>query len=499
MSSFELLRALRSLRPAKVLVLGDLILDRYTYGNAERISQESPVIVLHADDQECRLGGAANVCNMLLGLNCTATAAGVVGSDAAGEELRAISESSGIDTSLIFTDPDRPTTLKERFVGRAGSRHPSQILRVDREKTDPLSPRLEQSFQKSIAARLDQYDIILVSDYAKGVCTPGLLQSIIPLAKEAGLPILVDPMRGHQYERYQGATMLKANRIETEMATGHKLKGPADASLAGRVMCENLGLDYVIITLDRDGMVLVERSGNSTHFPTHARSVYDITGAGDMVLAMLGACLGGGLDKSQSVRLSNVAAGLEVEKAGVAVIPMAEIETELQVDSMPGQRKIVSQNQIATLAHDLRLRGEKIVFTNGCFDLLHYGHVTNLTECARMGQSLIVGLNSDASVSRLKGPERPIISQEERAAMLSSLSCVDYVVIFDEDTPYNLISAIRPDVLVKGSQYRGEQVVGQDVVEAHGGEVRFVELVPGFSTTEIIRRVSDNQPIRRAA
>lgn len=499
MSLPPLLKAFQSLRSARVLVLGDMILDRYTYGNAERISQESPVIVLHADDQELRLGGAANVCNMLRGLDCHVVAAGIHGRDESGTQLVELAQKSGIDTSLLACDASRPTTLKERFVGRAGSRHPSQILRVDHEKTEPIADWLVEKIFSKIANQIDDFDVILISDYAKGVCTPKLLRLVIELANQHNIPTLVDPMRGHDYERYRGATLLKANRIETEMATGLSLRTIADAANAGSQLCQQLDLEDVIVTLDRDGMALVHRNGQSSHFPTQARSVYDITGAGDMVLAMLGACLGSGIGKEDAVRLANVAAGLEVEKSGVAVIPLAEIEAELRSDLLPGHKKIVTHAQIASIAEEHRRRGEKIVFTNGCFDLLHFGHVTNLTESAKMGQVLIVGLNSDASVSRLKGPTRPIISETERSAMLAALSCVDYVVVFGEETPYELIKAVRPDVLVKGGHYIPEEIPGYDILASYGGEVRLVEIVGGFSTTDIIQKVTANQPIRRTA
>jgi len=494
-----LLQAFKALRSARTLVLGDLILDRYTYGDAKRISQESPVIVLHADDQELRLGGAANVCNMLRGLDCEVVAAGVHGRDEPGTQLVELMQKSGIETSMVCCDASRPTTLKERFVGRAGSRHPSQILRVDHEKTDAIDDWLVDKIIQQIEQQIESFDVILISDYAKGVCTPSLLQAVIRLAKQHGIPTLVDPMRGHDFERYQGATLLKANRIETEMASGTTLDNVGDASIAGRKLCEKLDLEDVIVTLDRDGMALINRNGVSSHFPTQARSVYDITGAGDMVLAMLGACIGSGIDRENAVRLANVAAGLEVEKSGVAVIPLCEIEAELRSDLLPGQRKIVSKSQIAELAEAHRRRGEKIVFTNGCFDLLHFGHVTNLSEASRMGQLLIVGLNSDDSVSRLKGPTRPIISDTERSAMLAALSCVDYVVVFEEDTPYDLIDAVRPDILVKGGHYQVEDIPGYEILQSYGGEVRLVEIVGGFSTTDIIEKVATNQTIRRAA
>ncbi|EAQ82002.1 ADP-heptose synthase [Blastopirellula marina DSM 3645] len=499
MNNESLLAAFQRLGRPKVLVLGDLILDRYTYGDAERVSQESPVIVLRADSHELRLGGAANVCNMLRGLECEVIAAGVVGSDAAGCDLIDLLEKTGVDASLCLTDASRPTTLKERFVGRAGARHPSQILRVDHETTDAVSGDIEERLLYGVVNRLDDCDIVLISDYAKGVCTPAILQTLIRCANERGVPVLVDPMKGRDFGRYRGADLIKANRIETESCTGRKIRTPDEAALAGQELCAALQLEAVIVTLDSDGMALVEKGGAATLFPTEARSVYDITGAGDMVLAMLGAAIGSGLTRAEAVRLANVAAGLEVEKIGVAVIPLDEIEAELTSHHQPGVRKIMSLEQLARQADELRRRGQRIVFTNGCFDLLHYGHVSNLNEASRMGDILVVGLNSDTSVARLKGPERPVINQVERAAMLAALSCVDYVAVFDQETPLELIQAIRPHVLAKGGDYKAESIVGYDFVTSYGGEVRLINLVDGHSTTDIIRRVTEAQPPRRQA
>ncbi len=496
MSSNDLLQVLEHLGQPRILVLGDLILDRYTWGNAERISQEAPVIVLRADRSEARLGGAANVANMLCGLQAKVTCCGVVGDDAAGRELEHLLRQAGADCELVLADNARPTSVKERFVGRASSRHPSQILRVDHENCDPLRQALEAELIEKITLRIAQHDALLISDYDKGVCTPRILRAAIAAANAAGVLVMVDPSRSCPMDHYRGVTVIKPNRLETELATGRKIAKTADAISAGQKLCQDLDARMALITLDREGMMLVKHDGSGEAFPTYARAVYDITGAGDMVLAMFGLCLAAGAKPADAVRLSNVAAGLEVERSGVAVIYREEIRAELMSGRGGGARKIVTREQAGLLAEEHRRRGEKIVFTNGCFDLLHIGHVTYLSEAAGLGDVLVVGVNSDQSVRKLKGPSRPVISESDRAAMLAALACVQYVVVFDDDTPCNLLHAIRPDVLVKGGTYTTDEVVGHEIVEAYGGQVCVTGVVDGISTTNILASLARGETAR---
>lgn len=497
----HLIPVLDRLPNAHVLVVGDLILDRYTWGNAERISQEAPVIVLRADRREARLGGAANVCSMLRGLDVRVTCAGVVGADRSGDELRQQLEEDEISSELVLTDPLRPTTVKERFVGRASARHPNQILRVDSEARDPLERSIEQELVRSIRASIAAYDAVLISDYGKGVCTSQLLRGTIDACRIAGVPVLIDPMRTQDYGVYRGATILKPNRIETELATDCEIREPVDALRVGACLCEQLDLAAAVITMDRDGMAWVPRRGEGCLYPTRARSVYDITGAGDVALAMLGICWAAGIDPEDAIQLSNVASGIEVERTGVSKVSRDDIRHELMSEDRPGTRKLLTRDQLADFGDHQRQRGRRVVFTNGCFDLLHIGHVTYLAEAAAMGDVLVVGVNSDASVRRLKGPTRPVISEKDRAAILAALQCVDGVVIFNDDTPLHLVEALRPDVLVKGGTYTTNQVVGRDIVEAYGGEVRVTGVVDGISTTQIVDSLDqrdagkDQQPL----
>ena len=501
----SLLETFDSLGHPRVLVIGDLILDRYTWGNAERVSQEAPVILLRTDHREARLGGAANVCNMLAGLEAQVACAGVIGSDADGRELVALLGAAGSDTSAVIVDAARPTTVKERFIGRAANRHPHQMLRVDREVSDPLPRSCEQDLLVRLLPVISQFQMILVSDYNKGVCTPTLLRPVIDAARQAGVPVIVDPARGVDYQRYRGVTTMTPNRLEAELATGIKIAVPADAFRAGQQLRDSLAMEMAIITLDRDGMALVspehgssleriDRSGSryvaGELFPTEARAVYDITGAGDMVLAMIGVALAGGTTAAQAIELGNVAAGLEVAKVGVAIVERSEIRSVLVSREASSVGKIVSLRQMVAAAEAHRAVGHRLVLTNGCFDLLHVGHASYLEQARRLGDQLIVAINSDGSVRRLKGETRPVIRQADRAAMLAALAVVDYVLIFDEDTPHELLRQIRPDVLVKGGTYTPDQVVGHEVVEAYGGQVTVTGAIDGVSTTNILQSIT---------
>ncbi len=490
MSANDLLQVLEGLGRPKLMVLGDLILDRYTWGNAERISQEAPVVVLRADGREARLGGAANVANMLAGLDAQVTCCGVVGHDDAGAELAQLLSDAPANCELVLRDEQRPTSVKERFIGRASSRHPSQILRVDRESCEPLCGTLEAQLIERIAAQLPHHDALLISDYGKGVCTPWLLKATIEVAKQAGVPVMVDPSRTSSLSYYRGVTVIKPNRIEAEVATGRKIVSTPDALAAGRQLCQELAAQMALITLDRDGMMLVKHDGTGEIFSTRARAVYDITGAGDMVMAMVGLCLAANSDPADAVRLGNVAAGLEVERSGATVIRRDEIRGELLSGRGAEAQKIISSDQAVRLAEKYRRRGEKVVFANGCFDLLHVGHVTHLAEAGVLGDVLMVGINSDQSVRRLKGPQRPVVNQHDRATMLAALACVQHVIIFDEDTPHALLRAIRPDVLVKGGSYAPGQVVGHEIIEAYGGTVLVTGIVDGVSTTNLLASIA---------
>lgn len=489
----RLVRALEQLRSPRLLVIGDLMLDRYTWGDAERISQEAPVIVLRADRSEARLGGASNVCAMLRGLDAQVACVGVVGADEAGETLQRMLDEEQVDRQLVLVDGGRPTTEKQRFIGRAAARHPNQILRVDHETREPLPRRLEDELIRSVQASVAGYDAVLISDYGKGVCTSRLLRATIDACRFAQVPVLVDPRRTDDFSIYRGATVLKPNRTETETATGCRIVRGEDAVRAGRRLCDQFDLETAIITLDRDGMALVPRRGEAVLQATRPRAVYDITGAGDVVLAMLGVCWAGGVPPADAVQLGNVAGSLEVERTGVCKVTLDEIRCELLAGASPEFDRVLTWANLEAFGQVQRQLGRKIVFTNGCFDLLHVGHTTYLAEAASHGDVLVVGVNSDESVRRLKGPRRPVIGQRDRAALLAALACVDAVIVFDEPTPHRVLEQLRPDVLIKGGTYTPQEVVGREVVEAYGGKVLVTGVVEGVSTTNIIRAMNASQ------
>jgi D-beta-D-heptose 7-phosphate kinase/D-beta-D-heptose 1-phosphate adenosyltransferase len=470
----------------RLLVVGDVILDRYTHGAAERVGPEAPVPVLRADEHEVRPGGAASVTALLRALGAEVRLAGVVGGDTDGRILARLLQEAGVEASAVLRDPDRPTTAKERFLGRAAGRHAQQILRVDRESRAPLPPELESRLVDALASQAEGCQAVLVSDYGKGVCTPRLLAAI--LAAGRGLPVLIDPTRTSDYGLYRGAEVVKPNRAEAELVSGRPILSPQDALAAGREMCGRWGLGAVLVTLDRDGMALARAEGTGEWFPTRAREVYDVTGAGDVVLAVLGLCRAAGLPLEAAARLANVAAGLEVERSGVALVSRAEIRAQLEGRSP--RRKVVGAEEMAALAAAYRRAGRTLVFTNGCFDLLHVGHVCYLQEAACLGDVLVVGLNGDASVRALKGPGRPVIPECDRAAMLAALEAVDHVVVFNEDTPLRLLSLLRPDILVKGGTYKVEEVVGRELVESYGGRVCVTGQTAGVSTTQILAAIA---------
>ena len=489
----NLLQELQRIGHPRVLVLGDLILDRYTWGRATRVSPEAPVLILDADEEEVRLGGAASVARLLRGLDAVVSVAGVVGDDSRGRTLRRLFSETQIEQNMVLSAPSRPTTTKQRFMGRAATRHPHQILRVDYERRDPLDRELEQRLTEAVLAQLHGYAALLISDYGKGVCMPHVLDAVIETAGRIQLPILVDPARGADYRRYRNVTILKPNRVEAELATGRKIVTPDDALLAGRQLCRQCHVRAVVVTLDHQGMAIACADGVEHVVSTRPREVYDITGAGDMALAMLSLGQASELPLPTTAELAAVAAGLEVERLGVGPVSRSEIQAELRrLDRPAGDNagKRVTLDEMAALADAYRRAGRTIVFTNGCFDLLHVGHVAYLREAARLGSVLVVAVNGDRSVKRLKASNRPIIGQEDRAALLSAMECVDHVLLFDDDTPHELLRRIRPDVLVKGGTYAPDEVVGREIVLGYGGKVCVAGKIDAVSTTAIVAKVT---------
>jgi D-beta-D-heptose 7-phosphate kinase/D-beta-D-heptose 1-phosphate adenosyltransferase len=487
--SADLIDLVQRLGQPHVLVVGDLMLDRYVWGDAERISQEAPVILLHADRREERLGGASSVATMLRALGARVALAGVVGADGDAARIRQLLTDLDIRQEAVLTDKERPSTVKERFIGRAQQRHPQQMIRVDYETRAPIRTALEAALCQAIANQMRKVDLVLISDYDKGVCTPGLLAATIAEARSRGLRTLADPIRGRDYAKYHGCSGMTPNRLEAGLATGRVLHTTAEALEAAGQLQQQLDLEAAIITLDKDGMALVHRDGRRQLFPTRPRHVYDITGAGDMVMSVLGMALAAGADYDSAIRLANIAGGLEVEKIGVATVTRDEILRDLLRTTPTGTQKLLERHALCHEVESRRRLGQRIAFTNGCFDVLHAGHVQYLQEARAQADLLVVGLNGDASVHALKGQGRPVHSGADRALVLAGLQAVDYLTIFEETTPLALIQALRPDVLVKGADYRKDDVVGAAFVEGYGGRVHLAPLREGFSTTGILQRL----------
>jgi D-beta-D-heptose 7-phosphate kinase/D-beta-D-heptose 1-phosphate adenosyltransferase len=467
----------------RCLVVGDLMLDEYLWGKAERISPEAPVQVVDVVREELRLGGAGNVVNNLVALGAQVSVCSVVGEDENGRALLEDFRRRDVAIDAIFRDPGRRTSRKTRVVASN-----QQIVRIDRESRDPLSDEMEQQVCNWIRAHADQFNVILVSDYLKGVLTSRVIETTVTAAALKGIPVLVDP-KGTDYSRYRGATLLTPNRKEAEAASGIAILDGSSLEQAAGLIMEKAGLGHLLITRSEEGMSLFSQTGESVHIPTVAREVFDVSGAGDTVLASLAVGVAAGLGMAEAARLANIAAGIAVGKLGTSTVSPDEIINAVALNHSDSDSKIKNLDVLAAIITAEKARGKRVVFTNGCFDLLHAGHVKYLQKARNLGDLLVLGLNSDASVRKLKGEKRPLISEDERAHILAALDCIDYVVLFDQDTPLELITTLKPLILAKGGDYTADGVVGKDVVEAYGGRVELVSFVDGKSTTNIIERV----------
>jgi D-beta-D-heptose 7-phosphate kinase/D-beta-D-heptose 1-phosphate adenosyltransferase len=487
--STHLIEILERLQGKRVLLVGDLMLDRYIYGNADRLSPEAPVPVLHFEREELRLGGAGNVAACLAALRAHVEVIGIIGQDALAGELRKQLTDCGCDVAGLIAEPKRGTVCKTRLIGYAQHKNPQQLIRLDYEDPSPIDAELETRVLAAFTAALAKADVVCLEDYNKGLFTANLTSRLIALAKKKNVPVIVDPANIPDYSKYAGATALKLNRVETEKATGHRVREECDYCPAAQRLLESLQLDAVIMTLDRHGSYLASRSGDRRWLRTRERQVADGTGAGDVMLAMISVARAAGASWPDAVALANVAGGLEVERFGVVPIKPAEIIIELlhEEKEFPGKQRTLPA-LVAELAHH-RACGKRIVFTNGCFDLIHLGHIQYFRFAKSQGDLLVVGVNTDASIRRLKGERRPIVGELDRLSVLEELESIDNLVLFDDDTPLALIEKLKPDVLVKGADYRKEQVVGWDIVEKYGGQVCLAPLVDGRSTSAVIQRI----------
>ena len=488
----RLLDHLADWKSFRAVVVGDYMLDQLLYGDAERLSSDAPVPVLRVSRQEDRPGGAANLCLDLVAMHGRVMAVGVVGVDQDAVSMRTALLQQGVDAGGIVADPSRPTTVKRNLIGLAQGRHAQKMFRVDFESRAAVTPEITQRLLESFERALRAVDVVCIEDYNKGVCTPELCQGVIERARAAGKPVFVDPASRGDYSLYKGATAITPNRTEAERATGMTSSERGDFdhdTKLARKLLEELELEAVVLTLDKSGSLLLERDGEAMPVATVARDVYDVTGAGDMMLAGLAAAKANGISWRDAVRFANAAAGLEVEVFGVQPIPFEKIHHELLVQSTRKTGKLLTLDELMVQVNAAKKARKRIVFTNGCFDVLHAGHVTLLERAAELGDMLIVGLNDDDSVKRLKGQGRPINDQAQRARVLGAVGATDAVVLFSEDTPIRLIESILPDVLIKGGDYDHDEVVGSEIVERAGGRVEIIDLVEGVSTTSTIDRI----------
>jgi len=484
MFDFEALS--RAIAGRTVLCVGDLMLDEFIYGGVSRISPEAPAPVIAVQRSETNVGGAGNVARNIASLGGRCIFAGLIGEDDSGTQLRAqLAQESRIEAVLVC-DSSRPTTRKVRFVSEHFSTH---MLRADWEQAAPASPEIEQKLIDAILPQLARADIVLLSDYAKGVLTARVIRNIIDTAKKLGKRVIVDP-KSANFAIYRGATLLTPNRKEFAEATRSRADTDKSIAAAAPDAIYLADCEAMLVTQSEHGMTLVTRAGEAIHVPALPVKVRDVSGAGDTVAAMLALALAADADWETALRMANAAAAVAVGKTGTATVTPAELRRKiLPHASLVAEEKIVmAGGDLDTQLAEWRQQGLRIGFTNGCFDILHPGHVKVLTAARGACDRLIVGLNSDASVKRLKGEDRPVQDERARAEVLAALEAVDLVAIFEEDTPISLIAKVKPSVLVKGGDYTREQVVGHEIVESSGGEVLLVDILPGHSTTSLVDR-----------
>jgi len=475
-----------TLARARVLVVGDVMLDRFVHGGVDRVSPEAPIPILRVESERSMLGGAGNVVRNLCALGARPHYVSVVGDDTEADEIVALLSDHPNAGGELAREEGRRSSIKTRFF--AGTQ---QLMRADRETVAPLGAEARRSVIGAAERLMGDVDVVVLSDYGKGVLEDGIAAAVIDAARAAGRPVIVDP-KGRDYGRYRDASVVTPNRVELAEASGTSVSSAEDAELAARALIDAQSFGAVVATLGADGVVLVPADGAVAHLPAEAREVFDVSGAGDTVAAALAAALAVGAELPEAAELANVAAGIVVGKVGTAVAYADEVVHALHhQDLTTAEAKVLTIGSATDRVVAWRRQDVTVGLTNGCFDLLHPGHVSLLAQARAACDRLVVGLNSDASVARLKGPGRPVQSEAARAAVMASLATVDMVVIFDEDTPIRLIETLRPDVLVKGADYRIDQVVGADIVQGYGGRVVLAQLEPGHSTNATIARIGE--------
>lgn len=474
----------RDMPPSRVLVVGDFMLDRYVWGSIERVSPEAPVHVLDVQTEEDRPGGAGNVALNLLALGAEVACVGLRGRDEAGRRLAHLLKRAGAEVHGLIEDRDRRTTVKTRMLAAS-----QQVLRVDREDRAPASGATGRRLQTAIRQALKGVQVVVAADYAKGTLAPGVARMLIETARRRGLPVLVDPHRRKDYEKYKGCTVLKPNLAEAAMVIGAEPQTDEEVATSGAALRRKVHADAVMLTRGAAGLSVIWKGHKPLHIRGLPRQVFDVTGAGDTVIAALAWALGGGVALPDAAELANVAGSVVVGKVGSATVGRDELVHHILDVHHGAGLKVVTPADAAKVLAPHRARGERIVFTNGCFDVMHVGHIRAFQFAKGLGDVLVVGLNTDTSVRRIKGRGRPVLNEMDRAQILGALEAVDYIVLFDESTPLKLIKRVRPDVLVKGQDYTHETVVGADFVQSIGGEVVLAPIVDGVSTSAILDRI----------
>jgi D-beta-D-heptose 7-phosphate kinase/D-beta-D-heptose 1-phosphate adenosyltransferase len=473
---------------ARVLCVGDVMLDRFVHGRVERVSAEAPIPILRVDSEQAMLGGVGNVARNVVSLGAHATLIVVTGDDPAATQIAELAESEERLTPRLIVEAGRPSTVKTRYIAKG-----QHLLRTDEETVSQISEETARRVVAAVELELGRIDVMVLSDYMKGVLTDDVLAATISAARAAGVPVIADPKRD-DFEAYAGVTVLKPNQAELAAAARLPCGDGEEVEAAARKAMKDCAIDAMMVSRSEQGMSLVEGDEEPMHLPAKALEVFDVSGAGDTVVATAAVALALGADLSVAAELANAAGGIVVGKPGTAVVGRDELAANLLAAEVASfERKVVSAEASMAALDRWRERGQRVGFTNGCFDLLHPGHVSLLTEARAACDRLVVAMNSDESVKRLKGEDRPVQSEAARAIVLASLRMVDLVVIFSEDTPTALLELLQPDVLIKGGDYAIDDVVGAEVVRSYGGEVRLATLVPGYSSSKVIARLSDQE------
>ena len=466
-----------------LLVIGDLMIDEYVWGNVARISPEAPVQVVSVKNEEYTLGGSGNVVNNLVTLGAKVSVLGVIGTDSDGELLQDKLKALGVDTRGIIQEPKRPTTKKTRIIAER-----QQVLRIDRESRRQIAPKTLASLIKQVEAIIPEVDVILISDYGKGLITPSLIAKLVSIAKTHGKLTIADP-KGLDFSKYAGVSLITPNKKEASLASGVEFGDEESLTAIGKNLLQKVDIQYLLITCGKDGMVFFESGHPPYRIETRAREVYDVSGAGDTVISVLGLGIAAGLPFHEAIGLANTAAGIVVGKVGTATVTPRELTQTLEQSPAETTSKYRFLDELSELCKKLRKDRKRIVLTNGCFDLLHVGHIKLLSASKELGDILIVAIDDDDSVTRLKGTGRPVISADERVRILSALDSIDYVLVFSSDELATVLETLRPDVLTKGSDYESEDVRGREIVESYDGQVVLIPLSEEISATQIINNI----------